>query len=234
MSYFEDWMRKNDASERTIRHYEGAITGSITKWASDNGIITTSLADVVNLNDFLALSARIKSLPVFQQNDLDGHNMYSCALNKYAKYLKDSASNAIENDIDAIIESESISETEKSALIKTRIGQGTFRGKLINYWKKCSVTGFPEVNLLVASHIKPWAKSNNRERMDVFNGLLLLPNIDRTFEYGYISFGRDGKILIAKSLPDPELAGIRKDMRVNLASEHEQYLKHHRNSRYRG
>ena len=234
MSYFEDWMRKNGASERTIRHYEGAITGSISNWAISNGLITSSLADVVTLNDFLVLSNRIKALPIFVQNNRDGHNMYSCALNKYAQYLKSSASNVIENDIDSIINTETINETEKASLIKTRLGQGTFRGKLINYWRKCSVTGFPEVNLLVASHIKPWAVSDNRERMDVYNGFLLQPNIDRTFEYGYISFDRGGKILISKAFPAPELIGIRKDMRVNLAGEHERYLKYHRDRKYKG
>lgn len=234
MSYFEDWMRKNGSSERTIRHYDGAITGSITKWACDNAIISGSLADVTNLADFASLSQKIKALPVFIQNDNDGHNMYSCALNKYAKYLHGSPSNGIERDIDSILNSKELDETEKSSLIKTRIGQGTFRGKLINYWKRCSVSGFPEVNLLVASHIKPWANSDNRERMDVFNGFLLLPNIDRTFEYGYVSFSKSGQILIAKSLPDPELAGIRKDMRINLAGEHERYLKYHRDHKFKG
>lgn len=234
MSYFEDWMRKNGASERTIRHYDGAISGSISNWAISNGIIESSLADVVSLEDFLGLSKRIQALPVFIQNNRDGHNMYSCALNKYARYLKDSVSNAIEKDIDSILNAETLNETEKASLIKTRLGQGTFRGKLINYWKKCSVTGCPEVNLLVASHIKPWAVSDNRERMDVYNGLLLLPNIDRTFEFGYISFDRGGKILISKAVPTPELIGIRKDMRVNLVGEHERYLKYHRDRKYKG
>lgn len=233
MSYFEDWMRKTGSSERTIRHYDGAITGSLTNWAHENAILSGSLADVTNLADFASLSRKIKALPVFIQNDNDGHNMYSCALNKYAKYLQGSPSNEIEQDIDKVINLNTISETEKSSLIKARIGQGTFRGKLINYWKRCSVSGFPEVDLLVASHIRPWAVSNNRERMDVYNGFLLLPNIDRTFDQGYISFCKNGKIMIAKSLPDPELIGIRKDMRIVLANEHESYLKYHREHKFK-
>lgn len=233
MSYFEDWMRKNKLSEATIHHYEDAITGSITQWACDNAITSGSLADVTSLTEFVLLTKQITALPIFIKRNTVGNNMYGCALLKYAEYLKDFASDGIEQDIDSIINSTTLKETEKASLIKTRIGQGTFRGKLINYWKRCSVSGFPEVNLLVASHIKPWVVSDNRERMDVFNGFLLLPNIDRAFDQGYITFYENGKILISKHLPEPELAGIRIGMSVVLADEHKKYLKYHRENKFR-
>lgn len=233
MSYFEDWMRKKGLSEATIQKYEGAVTGSITQWACENAIMSGSLAEISSLAEFVPLTKKITELPIFQERNTVGNNMYSSALLKYAEYLNESSSNGIEQDIDSIINSNIINETEKASLIKTRIGQGTFRGKLINYWKKCSVSGFPEVNLLVASHIKPWAASDNKERMDVFNGFLLLPNIDRAFDQGYITFYENGKIIISKSLPDPELAGIRKDMGVVLAYEHKKYLKYHRDNKFK-
>lgn len=67
-------------------------------------------------------------------------------------------------------------------------------------WKSCSVTNvdFPEI--LRASHIKPWRASNNEERLDPFNGLLLTPAYDLLFDKGYISFRNDGYMLLSKQV----------------------------------
>jgi predicted restriction endonuclease len=42
--------------------------------------------------------------------------------------------------------------------------------------------------LLIASHIKPWAKCDGNEKVDVYNGFLLSPNFDRLFDQGFITF----------------------------------------------
>jgi putative restriction endonuclease len=84
-----------------------------------------------------------------------------------------------------------------SELIKARIGQGAFRAKLIVLWGSCAVTGYKDLNLLVASHIKPWSVSSNSERLDVYNGLLLVPNLDKAFDSGFISFKESGEIMIS-------------------------------------
>ena len=81
-----------------------------------------------------------------------------------------------------------IDETQKSTLINARVGQGQFRKKLIDYWNGCAVTGFTDTRFLVASHIKPWRSSSDRDRLNEFNGLLLLPNLDKAFDLGFISF----------------------------------------------
>ena len=39
-----------------------------------------------------------------------------------------------------------------------------------------------EESLLFASHIKPWSDSNNKERLDPYNGFLLTPNLDVCFD----------------------------------------------------
>ena len=89
--------------------------------------------------------------------------------------------------------------TEAEALVKARVGQGKFRNNLIEYWKGCSVTNCKYITILIASHIKPWKDSSNKERLDVYNGLLLLPNIDKLFDKGYISFRDTGKIMISST-----------------------------------
>jgi putative restriction endonuclease len=228
MSYFENWMRQEGLSESSIKKYEGAITGALTQWAVESALISGSLADLTNAAEFAYLAERIAELPVFEERNATGHHMYSSALLKYAQYLAKSPSNSIEGDIDSIVDSDVLSTTEKATLIKSRIGQGAFRGKLINYWKCCSVSRFPDVNLLVASHIKPWALSDNAERTDVFNGLLLLPNLDRAFDLGYITFSDAGDIVISAALRSPELAGISNEMHIQLADRHKIYMDYHR------
>lgn len=228
MSYFEVWMRASGLSESSIRKYEGALSGVLSQWAQENAIIHSSLTDINNSSDFLSISEKIKTLPVYQQRNETGHHMYSSALLKYAQYLEGSPSDKVEADIETIISNKEISVTEKSNLIKTRIGQGTFRGKLINYWKGCAVTGYPTVNLLVASHIKPWSVSSNSERLDVFNGLLLLPTLDRAFDLGYVSFDTNGKILISPIIEYPEVVGISDSMSIAIQEAHQEYLDYHR------
>ena len=85
--------------------------------------------------------------------------------------------------------------TERKATHNIRIGQAVFRERLIELWTKCSVTGYSETELLIASHIKPWSQCGNDERLDIYNGLLLSPNIDSCFDKGYISFDDHGNIL---------------------------------------
>lgn len=99
-------------------------------------------------------------------------------------------------------------ETAKESLVQSRIGQGQFRAALIEYWQCCSVTGYTQVELLKASHIKPWRYASNQERLNVFNGLLLLPNLDTCFDLGLISFDDEGKILISSQLRKTTLSQL--------------------------
>ncbi len=91
--------------------------------------------------------------------------------------------------------------TEQIELRKSRKGQGRFRKRLIVLRRGCYVTGLNVCDLLKASHIKPWKDSNNIERLDEYNGLLLTPNLDALFDAGYISFQDDGRIMISTHLP---------------------------------
>jgi hypothetical protein len=131
-------------------------------------------------------------------------------------------------DIENILENEIPINTEKEELIKCRMGQGKFRNKLIKYWNGCSVTDYKNIDLLVASHIKPWRNSSDKERLDLFNGLLLIPNLDRLFDIGYISFDDEGRIIISEELEDYKILGINKNMKINIQEEHKKYLDYHR------
>ena len=87
--------------------------------------------------------------------------------------------------------------------------------------------------MLIASHIKPWKDSTNTERLDVFNGLLLIPNLDKAFDSGLITFDNNGKIKISSKLVDPEKLGIKTDQNILLDDQHKKYLKFHRENVYR-
>ena len=91
----------------------------------------------------------------------------------------------------------SIRETERQALIRARNGQGLFRDRVSKIETKCRVTGVENPVHLVASHCKPWRDSNNEERLDGENGLLLTPSIDHLFDRGFIGFEDNGKLIIS-------------------------------------
>ena len=69
-------------------------------------------------------------------------------------------------------------------------------GKKICYLEKLD---YPS---LVASHIKPFKKSQPSEQYDKDNGLLLSRGMDALFDKGYISFDDDGSILLSDRLSE--------------------------------
>ena len=98
-------------------------------------------------------------------------------------------------DIEAIFRDPRLrGETSRKAMIDARLGQGRFRADLIERWNgACAVTRCRLRDILKASHIKPWKISNNRERLDPSNGLLLIANIDALFDSGLVTFDNNGR-----------------------------------------
>lgn len=129
-------------------------------------------------------------------------------------------------------------ETRKKALTDARIGQGKFRLKLLTYWgNSCSVTRVGNKRLLRASHIKPWKDSDNRERLDKYNGLLLSPNLDALFDCGLITFGDNREMRISPTIEESELKklGVDDKMRLRqIEDKHKAYLKYHRDHVFQG
>ena len=230
---FEEWMRLRGLSESSVMKYEGAVSGAMSEWAIDGGIMDGPLTSILSHSRFEAIAINLRNLPIYQERNDRGHNMYNSALNKYAEYLLEGFDSDIESDIEEILSQDNVTDTERATLLKTRIGQGNFRQKLISLWGGCAVTGYKDTAMLVASHIKPWSASSNAERLDGYNGLLLLPTLDKAFDSGLISFGQAGNILISPLLQDPEKLGITELMEVNLKSEHQVYMEFHRGSVFR-
>jgi hypothetical protein len=126
---------------------------------------------------------------------------------------------------------DTLSEKDRAAMIRARLGQGDFRKGLIGFWGACAITGCKTTELLVASHIKPWRECDVFEAKDICNGLLLTPNLDKAFDRGYISFESTGEVVISKklSVQDACTLGITSEMRLkkDLIPEQQMYMRYH-------
>jgi len=168
--------------------------------------------------------------------DVKIHN--ASALKQLLKIIDPLGSIKNSNPLDEITAAESSlpsDETSRKTIIDARIGQGKFRGDLINHWGSCAVTGAGNTILLKASHIKPWKDSDNIERLDHFNGLLLSANLDAAFDSGLISFNDLGAIIVSELFDDAVDFGISASMCLrDIHDKHKPYLQHHRNSVFKG
>lgn len=125
-------------------------------------------------------------------------------------------------------------ETEKERVVKSRVGQGLFKKKLLLKSCQCAICGLNIKSLLVASHCKPWGKVNHKERLDVNNGLLLCPTHDALFDKGLITFKDNGEIIISKEIERSQyrILNIDEHVRVEFRSEQLPYIKYHREEEF--
>jgi hypothetical protein len=131
-----------------------------------------------------------------------------------------------------------LNSIDKGVIVKSRgVGQRFFRGSLLKLWQgKCAVTGTQIPEILKASHIKPWRASDITEKLDPYNGLLLVPNLDTLMDTGLISFADNGEILISPKLPESDRTKLHVHKELHLLSVHPQsqaYLDFHRAQLFR-
>jgi len=134
-----------------------------------------------------------------------------------------------------LVNDPTVKETQRQAIIRARIGQGLFRERVSKIESRCRITGVENPVHLVASHCKPWRDSNNEERLDGENGLLLTPSIDHLFDRGFIGFEDNGKLIISPVAHRPSLQrmGIETSKVVNVGGftgGQKQFLDFHRNA----
>ncbi|HHQ4786468.1 HNH endonuclease [Aeromonas hydrophila] len=87
-------------------------------------------------------------------------------------------------------------------------------------------------DLLIASHIKPWSESDNAERLDGNNGLLLSPHIDKLFDRGCITFTDAGDLLCAEPSIEQALLQWGITLPLNIGpfnAKQAAFLKYHHN-----
>lgn len=196
-------------------------------YSLDETLTKEKIDEILRQEDFKRQERSVytskKSLSDFRA----GLNKFLAFINSdYHKRIADS----IITEIKAVENDNTIKMTEKDSIVKSRIGQGIFRKGLIEYWHGCAISQCPLTWMLIASHIKPWRDVDNQERLDPYNGLLLLPNYDKLFDLGYISFNSKGKIMYSRLLDkfDRETIGLTNNLHlVKLEEQHLKYLKYH-------
>lgn len=86
----------------------------------------------------------------------------------------------------------------REAIIKARVNQNFFRSAILSsYNQKCCITGLGIPELLVASHIIPWAE-NEKNRLNPHNGLCLNSIHDKAFEKGFLTVTPEYRIKLSK------------------------------------
>ena len=86
--------------------------------------------------------------------------------------------------------------------VKTRVNQNVFRQMILSlYDNKCAITGINVSDLLLASHIKPWAV-DAKNRLNPKNGICLSALYDRAFDRGLITFDGHYQVILSQRLKD--------------------------------
>ncbi len=133
--------------------------------------------------------------------------------------------------------------TKRLQKIWARVGQGTYRDEMLKMWHNaCSVTGCSIKETLIASHVKPWKLSDDFEKIDYHNGLLLSANLDALFDKGLMTFDKEWKICFPlEKLEELKKLGITENMHIrkdSLSPEDQQqiekFLEYHRKNIYKG
>jgi putative restriction endonuclease len=129
--------------------------------------------------------------------------------------------------------------TERIATVRLRRSQQFFRQTILaSYGVRCCISGINVPRLLVASHIKPWAKFPE-SRLDPRNGLCLSSIHDAAFDEGLITLDENLCVLLSKKLkqffPQPALEqnftpyeGKPIRLPQKLATPASEFLSHHR------
>ncbi len=139
--------------------------------------------------------------------------------------------NAIARDLSALRSRKDLAATTRKQLVDARLGQGRFRRDVESLWGgACAVSGSQLTAVLRASHIVAWSRSDDQQRLDGANGLLLTAELDALFDRGLISFDDSGGMLVSAQMPDTDrkLFGLTRPLRSAPSRRQRRYLADHR------
>ena len=130
---------------------------------------------------------------------------------------------------------------------KRRKGQDYFRRMILaNYGGRCALTGIDIPQLLMASHIIPWAdKSHKKDRLNPCNGICLSALYDRAFDQGLITISPDDySVILSSALQENENkeyydkpVGIIKGEKIMMPTEYlpnRDFLAYHKDNVFMG
>lgn len=117
----------------------------------------------------------------------NGSLVFNYGLAKNKKSIED------KNPID-----DKLLQLESVRITKSRDGQTKYREQLLEQCHFCPFTKVSDERLLIASHIKPWAASNDKEKIDPYNGYILSPLYDKLFDKGFITFTQNKHLILSE------------------------------------
>ena len=218
----QSWIENNTTLAKTSAYKYSHAINTISNEMIEYGVIPISLFEmsIIQFDKYLPIILKNEA---FYKKNKTGNNMYSNALKQYRMFRVAQSEIISEEEVRSEIRGyDTIKETERQALVKSRIGQGKFREQLMKkYDSACIITGITIKKLLIASHIKPWAVSDNHERLSEDNGLLLSPTFDRLFDGGLITFSNNGTLYISSQLNTADIkrlhinSGEKFDLKIN-------------------
>lgn len=186
-------------ADSSIDKYSRAVN-TISKEMLQIDVIKKPLMEMEALELEMAITLILLN-PDFLAKDKRGNKMYSNSLKQFKYYYLSSRETTNNFEQNLLYETEqdySISETTRKAIINARIGQGVFKNELLKKYSRCIITNVDNKKLLMASHIKPWAVSDNQERIIVDNGFLLTPTFDKLFDIGLITFDAKSRMIVSQ------------------------------------
>lgn len=130
-------------------------------------------------------------------------------------------------------------EKEEQTVRQARDGQGKYREQLLEQCRYCPFTMIADERLLIASHIKPWAASSLKEKIDPFNGYMLTPLYDKLFDRGFITFTENRHVILSDFISTYtwNRIGLKNDTFIKpliMDDKRIEYLKFHHESVFKG
>lgn len=113
------------------------------------------------------------------------------------------------------------------SLQTARRTQFAFRQALLTgYQRKCCLSGIETPELLIASHIKPYAAEDKTNRSDPCNGLLLNALLDRAFDRGLFTIDKEYFVKVSSKIHAPQTKDYLDNyngLRINLPKNQERW-----------
>ena len=130
-------------------------------------------------------------------------------------------------------------EYKQKEIAHAREGQGKYREQLLEQCRYCPITMISDERLIIASHIKPWAASNDDEKIDPFNGYMLSPLYDKLFDRGFLTFTSNRHVILSEFISPYtwKQIGLKNDTFIKtlpMDDKREKYLAFHHQSVYKG
>ena len=181
----------------------------------------------------------ISYLSFFKLKNPNDNIVYYCRI--FINYNSDIVTyqSPIEKKQEEEILSSDLTDNKKDSLIEARQGQGEFRKKLLEDCPFCPFTLVNDERLLIASHIKPWVKSDKDEKIDPKNGFIFTPTYDKLFDQGFITFDPNKRLIVS-----PWISPMNQNRlhiytgkvisKLNLDEDREKYLVYHREKIFKG